>query len=80
MNIAVVASKPCDVCSHGVYVIKQIQEPVTVKSKTRLIAVIVAECSHCSERAYDDEATSKMQEAYKELLNLLPILGAVVQR
>ena len=67
MNIAEVAGKPCDMCGQGVYIIKQVQEPVMVNGKTRLIAVTVAECSHCGERVYDDEAARKLQEAYKEL-------------
>ncbi len=67
MNIAEIAGKPCDMCGLGVYVIKQVEEPVTVDGKTITIPVTIAECSHCGERVYDDEATTKIQAAYKQL-------------
>jgi len=67
MTITEVAGKPCDVCGRGVYVIKHIQEPVTVNGETTLVPITVAECSHCGERAYDDEAARAVQAAYAQL-------------
>ena len=67
MTITEVAGKPCDLCGQGVYVIKQVQEPVTVKGQTIYVSVTVAECSHCGERAYDDEAARIVQAAYTQL-------------
>lgn len=67
MNITEVAGKPCDMCGLGVYVIKQVQEPVTVNGKTIFVSVMVAECSQCGERAYDDEATHIIQSAHNQL-------------
>jgi len=67
MNIHEVAGKPCDMCGQGVYVIKQVQEPVTRDGKTTFVPVTVAECSQCGERAYDDEAVQAIQAAYKQL-------------
>lgn len=67
MNIAEVAGKPCDMCGQGVYVIKQVLEPVTVDGKTITVDVTVAECSRCGERAYDDKAVHAIQAAHQQL-------------
>jgi YgiT-type zinc finger domain-containing protein len=66
MKIAEVAGKPCDMCGQGVYVIKQVPEPVTVNGKMTFVSVTVAECSHCGERIYD-EAVRTIQAAYNQL-------------
>ena len=67
MTIAEVAGNPCDLCRQGVFVIKHVQEPVTVRDQTTYVPITVAECSHCGERAYDDEAVRAVQAAYTQL-------------
>jgi len=67
MTITEVAGKPCDLCGRGVYVIKSVQEPVTVNGETTYVPITVAECSRCGERAYDDEAARAIQAAYAQL-------------
>jgi len=67
MNIQEVTGKPCDICGQGVYVIKQVQEPVMVDGKTTFVTVTVAECSVCGERAYDDAAVRVIQAAHQQL-------------
>jgi len=67
MTIFEVADKPCDLCGQGVYIIKHVQEPVTVNGKTSYVAITVAECSRCGERAYDDEAVRAAQAAHTQL-------------
>jgi YgiT-type zinc finger domain-containing protein len=67
MNITEIAGKPCDQCGQGIYIIKEVQEPVTANGKTILVTVMVAECSHCSERVYDDTAVHAIQAVHEQL-------------
>lgn len=67
MNVSEVAGKPCDMCGQGVYVIKRVQEPVTVQGTMTYVPIIVAECSRCGEHVYDDEAGRALQSAYARL-------------
>ena len=67
MDIHQLAGKRCDMCGQGVYVIKDVQEPITNHGKTFSVPVTVAECSVCHEHAYDAEGSRKMQAAYNQL-------------
>lgn len=67
MRIAEVAGKSCNMCGQGSYVVKQVEEAVTVNGQTQRVLVTVAECDRCGERAYDDDAVRKLQEAHRQL-------------
>ena len=67
MDIKQLAGKRCDMCGQGVYIIKEVQEPITNHGKTIMVAVTVAECSVCHEHAYDADGSRKIQAAYNHL-------------
>ncbi len=67
MKIQELAGKRCDMCGKGIYIIKDVQEPVTHHGKTIYVPVTVAECSVCHEHAYDAEGSRKIQAAYNQL-------------
>ncbi len=63
-----IAGIQCPRCGHeNTYVIREVEEVLSIDGDTVAVRITVGECSYCGERLLDRQATHKLEEAAEKL-------------